>query len=167
MEARELEAIVGRLEAMIECVSRAVAAVGPARATERTAGGGFSLVENVWHLADLEREGYAARLTRLRHEPEPALPDFDGDRLAVERDYQSLSLERGLAAFIRARRDNLAALRSIVGDEWDRAGTQDGVGRVRLEDVPRMMLRHDAGHRAEIQALLAGAPAFRGESACA
>jgi hypothetical protein len=52
----------------------------------RPAGGGFAIVEHAWHLADLEREGYGARISRLLAETAPALPDFDGDRIARERE---------------------------------------------------------------------------------
>jgi len=45
----------------------------------------FSPVEQVWHLADLEREGFSVRIRRLRDEQAPRLPDFDGDRIARER----------------------------------------------------------------------------------
>ena len=113
---------------------------------------GFSPVEQCWHLADLERDGYAVRIHRLLNEIEPALPDFDGERVARERNYKSLSIAEGLAAFRRVRAENLAALRALSETEWDRRGTQEGVGRVGLCDIPLMMAEHDAAHRAEIDA---------------
>jgi hypothetical protein len=109
-------------------------------------------VAQCWHLADLEREGYGVRIRRLRAETAPALPDFDGARLARERNYASRSLAAGLAAFRAARRENLAALRALGGEEWTRGGTQEGVGPIMLCDVPAMMAEHDAGHRDEIRA---------------
>ena len=72
--------------------------------------------------------------------------------MARERDYKSLSLSEGLAAFRLARAENLAALRRASDHEWERRGTQDGVGRIGLCDVPAMMAEHDAAHRAEIEA---------------
>jgi hypothetical protein len=116
--------------------------------------GAFSFVQNVWHLADLEREGYGERITRLRTEDRPELPDFDGARIARERDYQSRSVREGLAAFAAARRANLARLSALTEPEWERAGVQEGVGPVTLREVPAMMLAHDTGHRDEIRALL-------------
>jgi len=117
--------------------------------------GAFALIEHAWHLADLEREGYAERLRRLEAEDAPVLPDFDGARIARERAYRTLSFADGVRAFAERRARNLAFLRALPDDAWARAGTQGGVGRVRLADVPRMMAEHDAGHRAEIAALLA------------
>jgi hypothetical protein len=113
---------------------------------------GFSPVEQCWHLADLERDGYAVRIRRLLNEVEPELPDFDGEQVARERNYKSLSLDQGLEAFRRARAENLAALRALTSSEWERRGRQEGVGRVGLCDIPLMMSEHDAAHRAEIDA---------------
>jgi hypothetical protein len=125
--------------------------VGVSAADARAEGAdGFSPVEQCWHLADLEREGYAVRIRRLLTEVEPALPDFDGERVAQERNYKSLSLEDGLEAFRRARAENLATLRALSALEWERRGTQEGVGRVGLCDIPLMMAAHDAAHREEI-----------------
>jgi hypothetical protein len=113
---------------------------------------GLSPVEQCWHLADLEREGYGTRIRRLLAEDEPVLSDFDGGRIARERDYKSLSLADGIEAFRRARAENLAILRRLSANEWQRRGTQDGVGRIGLCDVPAMMAEHDAVHRGEIDA---------------
>ena len=117
-------------------------------------GGAFSFLQNVWHLADLEREGYAVRIARLRREERPELADFDGARVARERDYQNLPLGEGLAAFAAARRANLAQLAAVADGEWSRTGVQDGVGPLALRDIPSMMAEHDASHRDEIRALL-------------
>jgi hypothetical protein len=143
------------LRDMTDYVATAVRRLDRSQAGTPPAAGGFSLVEHVWHLADLEREGYGVRIARLLGEQEPALADFDGDRIARERAYATLDLERGLAAFEAARRENLARLATVGPDGWDRSGTQEGVGPVRLGDIPRMMAEHDAAHRQEIEALLA------------
>jgi hypothetical protein len=112
----------------------------------------FSPVEQCWHLADLEREGYAVRIRRLLSEDDPRLPDFDGARVAAERRYKTLSLAGGLEAFRQARTANLALLRSLTPEQWSRLGTQEGVGPVALCDIPHMMAEHDEGHRAEVEA---------------
>jgi hypothetical protein len=109
-------------------------------------------VEQVWHLADLEREGYGERIRRLLAESDPQLPDFDGAKVARDRNYRSLSLEQGLAAFAAARERNIAALRALDAPSWLRGGRQDGVGTVSLCDIPGFMFQHDAAHRIEIEA---------------
>jgi hypothetical protein len=143
------------LAAMPHYLETAFGRLPAAHVTRPGPGGAFSPVEHAWHLADLEREGYAVRIERLLTETAPVLPDFDGARIARERDYRSLSLTAGIDAFRAARAANLARLRAIAGEAWHRAGTQEGVGTVALCDLPAMMAEHDAGHRSEIEAWLA------------
>jgi hypothetical protein len=154
MTRRDLETILLTLESTAALLSRAADAISGS-ASVRPAGGGFSLVENIWHMADLENEGYGARIRRLLQESEPSLPNFDGDRLARERAYQERDLAAGLALFSEARTRNLATLRGLAAGAWDRTGIQDGVGRITLGDVPRMMAEHDRAHGADIADLLA------------
>jgi hypothetical protein len=115
-------------------------------------GGAFSPVEQVWHLADLEREGFGERIRRLQSEDEPRLPDFEGDRIARERAYRSLPFAEGLRAFAAARAANVEAFRRLAPGLWERGGTQVGVGRVTLCDLPGLMHQHDESHREEIEA---------------
>ena len=140
---------------MPEELARVLHALSSATARERRAGLAFSAVEQVWHLADLEHEGFGRRIERLLHEDRPLLPDFDGDAIAAERDYRRRSLRDGLAAFAAARATNLAHLDRVREGEWDRSGIQEGVGPVVLADLPVLMSEHDAAHRAEIERWLA------------
>jgi DinB family protein len=148
----ERTALMAGLEAMPDFLAKRFASLSADQAALPGPGDAFSPVEQCWHLADLEREGFGARIRRLLEEEDPFLPDFDGARLARERQYRSRSLAEGLAAFRSGREANLAALRRVEGDQWARAGTQEGVGRVALCDLPSMMAEHDEAHRAEIEA---------------
>ena len=154
MKRRDFEALLVTLESTAALLSRAAASLSPAEARRRPAAGGFSLVENVWHLADLEREGYGVRIRRILAESNPALLNFDGERMARERAYQELDLDRGIVLFARARRQNLEALSRLSPSDWRRSGSQEGVGCVKLEDIPRMMVEHDRSHGLEIASLL-------------
>jgi DinB superfamily len=113
--------------------------------------GAFSPVEQAWHLADLEREGFGLRIRRLLDEDHPQLTDFDGARIARERNYRSLQLRDALEAFDSARRANIAALESLTTAAWVRAGVQESVGPVSLCDMPTFMAQHDEAHRHEIE----------------
>ena len=113
--------------------------------------GSFSPVEQVWHLADLEREGFGVRIQRLRTEVNPHLPDFDGTKIAKERGYRSLSLTEGLRAFEMAREANIGILQALPPEAWVRGGTQEGVGAVSLCDMPAFLHQHDEAHIAEIE----------------
>jgi len=146
------DALLASLEATPGFLSAAFKGLSEAEATAAGPDGGFSPVEQAWHLADLEREGFAVRIRRLLDECQPSLPDFDGARLARERDYKSRSLAEGLREFEQARWAALRALRAVKPDQWERQGEQVGVGRVALCDIPAMMAEHDSAHRAEIAA---------------
>lgn len=163
MNRREFETLLLTLESTPALLARAAATLSPAEHRCRPSGGGFSFVENVWHLADLEREGYGVRIRRILTEETPALLNFDGDRLAHERGYQEKDVARGIALFARARTENLDVLRRLSASDWRRAGAQEGVGRVTLEDLLRMMADHDRSHGSDVAALLAEA---RGERLC-
>jgi hypothetical protein len=140
------------LESMPDFLAGRLASLPPGDATRPGPDGTFSPVEQCWHLADLERDGYGVRIRRLLAEDGPDLPDFDGAAVAEARGYRSLSLEDGLEAFRAARTENLARLRALDAAAWSRTGRQEGVGPVALCDVPAMMAAHDASHRAEIEA---------------
>ena len=156
------DALLESLTAMPDVLDEAF--VGLSTTEARIVGAdGFSPVEQCWHLADLERDGYSVRIRRLLNEDEPALPDFDGERVARERDYKSLSLTEGLAAFRQARAENVARLRRLSESEWERRGTQEGVGRIGLCDVPTMMAEHDAAHRKEIESWVSARRQVKGQ----
>ncbi|HSS43809.1 MAG TPA: DinB family protein, partial [Thermoanaerobaculia bacterium] len=161
MNRKELETLLLTLESTPALVARAATRLSAEETRRRTADGAFSLIENVWHLADLEQEGYAVRLRRILAEDDPFLSDFDGDRIARERNYQSRDLAKGLALFATAREQNLETLRSLSPSAWRRTGKQEGVGRVTLGDVARMMAEHDRSHTRDITDLIAQ---FRGHS---
>jgi len=127
--------------------------VPPELLTRKPAAGGLALVENAWHLADLEVEGYGLRLRRLLAETSPALPDFPGDTIARERDYLHLPLAPALDRFARARAENIALINAASEGDKLRSGKQEGVGTVTFERVVEMMAEHDTGHADEIAAL--------------
>ena len=125
-------------------------AVPSDRLRVRGEGGMFAAIEQAWHLADLEVEGYGERIARILKEDDPELPDFRGDVVAEERKYLELDLEPALVRFAEARERNVRALESA---DLQRAGNQEGVGRVTLARLAEMMAEHDAGHAAELHAL--------------
>ena len=121
----------------------------------KPAGDQFSFVENACHLRDIEVEGYGARIRRLLAEDRPQLPDVDGGRLARERDYNSQDFGAALAAFERARAENLSAVGRLSPEQLGRAGTLEGVGQITLGKLLHLMREHDEAHRQELTALRA------------
>jgi hypothetical protein len=143
--------LVRELEAMPDLLAAAFSGLPPGEAVIPGPDGAFSPVEHCWHLADLERIGYAVRIARLREEIDLYLPDFDGAKVAREREYRKLPLAEGIEAFRRARLANLETLRGLETSERERGGAQEGVGRIALCDLPGLMAEHDRSHRAEIR----------------
>jgi hypothetical protein len=134
---------------------RALLATAPEkRLRQRAADGTFALVEQAWHLADLEAEGYGARIEKMLAEDDPQLPDFQGDVVAEERRYLELELEPALRKFEEARARNVAWIEALSAEQLQLGGDQEGVGRVTIARVVEMMAEHDAGHAREVRALL-------------
>ncbi len=155
MNRRELETLLLTLESTPALLFRAAEGLSLPEARKTPKTGGFSFLEHVWHLADLEREGYGVRIRRLLTEEQPSLSNFEGDRMARERVYQKRDLSEGLEIFASARRANLEILREVSPADWSRRGIQESVGSVALSDIPRMMTQHDRTHTAEIADLFA------------
>jgi hypothetical protein len=141
----------GMLSRTPAIVARVAAQVPVALARVRS--GPFALVEHVWHMADLERE-FAERIRRLLGEEDPFLPDFDGERVAKERQYLTLDLAAGLTAFASAREETLRRLDGIASEAGARRGRQEGVGTVSLAEMPGRIVDHDCAHVNEIAGLL-------------
>jgi hypothetical protein len=146
------EALFAELEAMPGFLTARLGALPAELARRPGPDDTFSPTEQCWHLADLEAEGFGSRIRLLLTEDQPFLPDFDGARVARERNYRAKSLAEGLQAFRAARQANVALLRTVPEVGWSRRGVQEGVGELSLADVPRLMAAHDASHRAEVLA---------------
>ena len=113
----------------------------------------FSALENLCHLRDIEVEGYSQRIRKIVEENQPSLPDIDGGRLAIERDYNHQDASEALEQFTRARASNVESLRGLSETEMSREGALEGVGTVTLEQLVNMMREHDEGHVSELQAI--------------
>jgi len=144
--------VLAELEAMVDFLETAFAGLTPAQRLEGGASDSFSPIEHVWHLADLEQLGFAERIRRLQLEEFPHLADFEGARIAREGRYRERSWSEGIEAFRSARAGNLAKFRALDAEQWQRRGTQQGVGPVAMSDIPALMAAHDAAHREEITA---------------
>jgi hypothetical protein len=144
------DTMLAGLENMPDFLASAFDGLSETEASTPLSADSFSAVEHCWHLADLEEEGFSYRISRLLEGCSPLLADFDGARIARDRNYRTRSLAQGIAAFRSARQKNLALLRNLSGDDWNQKGEQEGVGPVMLCDIPVMMAEHDASHRDEI-----------------
>lgn len=118
--------------------------------------GGFSVLGNVCHLRDIEERGYLNRIEKILSEDDPFLPDIDGDRLAVERDYQNQNLSEELAVFSRCREDSLLFLEKSSPEDLSRTATLETVGEITLGELLLKMREHDGEHLQAISELCGG-----------
>ena len=137
-------------------VARLRLSMAPNHGYAQPAGGGFSLVQHLWHLADVERFGWAQRFARLLAEVQPVLPGVDGDRLAAERGYQQRPWRAAAQRFVAQRRRTLAALACCDGPVLRRPVVFSGQPASGT-DLLAAMVAHDHEHRLEMAALWAAA----------
>ena len=131
----------------------ALTAAGP-KLRIRASDGRFAMVEHLCHLADLESEGFGARIDKLLHEERPEWDEFDGEKIAMERNYLVQDADEALQRFVDARAANVARLRAAAGGDWERRGTHRGMGEVSLRQLAQAMVEHDRAHANDIEILL-------------
>ena len=114
----------------------------------------FSPLEDVWHLRDIEKEGYLVRIGRILSENVPVLEDLDGDRMAIERRYNELELSPAIAGFAAARAESLELLKGLPTEAWMRqAHFANHV--IDLRALIGTMVDHDHGHLSSIRGVYA------------
>lgn len=135
-----------------QAVRLLLAALGPRQGYRQPAPERFSLVQHLWHLADVEEFGWARRWPRVLAEQAPVLPGVDGDRLAIERRYQQRPWRGAARRFIAQRRRSLQQLARL--DEAALARPlQFGGRRCDAGTLLAAMLAHDHEHRSEMASL--------------
>jgi DinB superfamily len=115
--------------------------------------GGFNLIEQICHLRDLEEEGYLVRIHRILNEHCPELADFDGAKIARERNYSQQDAVEALRKFETSRRSSIAALSQLQPEQLTRNARFAGSEMITMNDLVQMMLEHDRSHKAELEEL--------------
>ena len=151
MSREDLGSIVDLLARTPGLVSRIVNGLSEENLRNRNSSDEFSVLEHICHLRDIEHDGYRQRISRILNEHQPQLPDIDGSRLAIERDYNSQNAARALAEFDVTRRKNIEGLRAMGAEQLAREGTLEGAGVISLEKLLMMMSEHDADHIGELE----------------
>jgi DinB family protein len=146
--------VLDRLQTMPRLLRDAVDQISPQDYSKPAANGDFSFLEQACHLRDLEREGYLIRIQKMLREENPLLADFDGAKVAAERNYRAQDLLTAVRDFEQSRFKALDILRGLSDDQLARRGQFGEMRAITLRDLVDMMLEHDAGHRREIQGLL-------------
>lgn len=145
--------LLARLAAMPAELARMAHAIPAGRWRTRPGGTGFSLVEHICHLRDLDRDVYRERIARLLAEDGPALASVDGVAIAAERRYAEQDADTALAAFGLARADLVAQLAATTPGQRQRYGIVDGVRRITLDELVEDIYHHDRTHILELDEL--------------
>lgn len=146
--------VIDALALMPDRLSGFVARFPEAQWTRRPDGTGFSLVEHVCHLRDLDAV-FTGRVRAIRTARLPVIESVDGSALAKRRDYLHQSLEDAEKVFRRSRQRLCASLRKLKRAQLGLCGLRDGVRRMTLEELVRELLDHDRTHCLEMDELAA------------
>jgi uncharacterized damage-inducible protein DinB len=123
--------------------------------------GKWSILEIVAHMRDMERDAYLGRYRRILAEENPALPDLDGDVIALRSDYRSMKLPEIVRDWTKLRKECLKLLKSVKGARWERMGTHETAGPLSMEDfLRRQAMGNDEAHLAQIEGIKRRAVAF-------
>lgn len=151
------EEIPGRANAVLAMMPTKLKAIADAIAEHqwrtRPRTGGFSLVEHLCHLRDIDGEGYSIRIDHMLAEERPVLPDIDGGRLAAERDYQAQDARAVLEAFTTTRWAIVGRLGKLEPAQRRRVGLMAGTTEIDIDGLVSAMLTHDSEHLDELAAL--------------
>jgi len=129
-----------------ELIKEMLSSVPQSSWSARPLAGEWSFAENLCHLRDLEREGYGVRIIRILEEEKPFLPDFDGGRIAMERNYLAEDAGQALEDFAAARAGNVARLSQLDSGSLARTATLEGSGVITLRKLMDFIQEHDSKH---------------------
>ncbi len=125
-----------------------VAAMGEKRLNEPREPGKWSPREIVAHLADCEVV-FSFRLRQALAEDNPTVQPFDQDKWAAV--YGAYDAKAALALFTALRQWNVALLRSLTPDAFDRKLTHPERGEMTFRTIVETMGGHDLNHLAQLQ----------------
>lgn len=114
----------------------------------------FTAIEQLWHVHDVEVDGYHRRFERILRETHPFLPDLGSEALARERDYASRDAAPALEGFRAARTRTVAMLSSLAEAQLARTAEFEDYGPVTVRGLAHFLCSHDQQHLAGLQWLL-------------
>jgi nicotinamidase-related amidase/uncharacterized damage-inducible protein DinB len=121
--------------------------------TTRPAAEKWSVGEILAHLADTEVVG-GFRLRKIVGEPGSSIPAYDQDAWAKNLNYASRDPHQSLKDFAVARERNVALLRNLTEEQWERYGIHAERGKESVRHMVRLYAGHDVNHRKQVEAIL-------------
>jgi nicotinamidase-related amidase len=135
-----------RLESLIKGVPRERLMTRPS--PER-----WSVAEILAHLADAEAVA-AYRLRKILGEPGSPIQAFDQDCWAASMNYAQRDPNDSVKEFGAMREVNLALLRRLTEEQWERYGMHTERGRESVRHFVRLYAGHDVNHLKQIEEIV-------------
>ena len=110
----------------------------------------FGPLAQLWHVRDIETEGYHVRFRRTLQEASPVLADLDSHALAEQRGVRG-SAEQALSEFSQARAQTVAMLSALTPDDLARPARFEGLGPITVRGLMHLLCSHDQQHLAGLQ----------------
>jgi hypothetical protein len=112
----------------------------------------WSIKEIMCHLRDMERLAYLARYRKMLAEDNPALPNVDQDKIAIESDYINQDAKAALDEFKWLRAETIDTLRGAPVETWSRSGIHSSDGPMTVEQlVVRQIKGNDLNHLVQMK----------------
>jgi uncharacterized damage-inducible protein DinB len=137
-------------------LQRLASRIGPGLGAARPAPEKWSAKEIICHVADCEIV-FGFRYRKILAEPGSTLAAFDQQAWANNLGYRSQSLKPVLSSFASVRGSNLALLKSLPEQAWDRSGQHAEYGELTLRQLVLHLAYHDRNHTGQVEKLLSAA----------
>lgn len=121
----------------------------------------FTAIEQLWHVHDVEIDGYHRRFRRILEEERPFLPDLGSEALAQSRAYATRDAADALAGFRAARARTVAMLSGLDATQLARTAEFEDYGPTTTRGLVHYLCSHDQQHLAGLQWLLGKIDATR------
>lgn len=105
----------------------------------------FTLREMVAHLADWEPINLM-RLTRMRDEENPFIPDIDEGEIAIKNNYAASDPIASVTQYVEGRKAVVAFLRELPEEAWQRIAQREFLGEMDIAAQATLILGHDGYH---------------------
>lgn len=127
-----------------------LAPISAADAKWKPAGGAWSILEIVNHLADEDRDDFRARLQSVMRDAAAPWPKTDPESWAIDRRYNERELGESLERFAHERELSLRWLAELDAPDWSTAYMHPTRGPVYAGELLVSWPAHDALHIRQI-----------------
>jgi hypothetical protein len=120
-----------------------------------TNGGRWTIRQIAGHLAD-DALVLGYRIRRALADSGSAIEGFDQDRWAEVGRYDQIDARLSARRFADLRAWNLALVRSLSAEEWERWGQHSERGRESIRDMIALDAGHDVNHLRQVERIVRG-----------